>query len=281
MIYLLITLYITAVVIYTQVFKFALQAAKNHAAMTVIMEIISALFLLAFIPLFNWRLPTTWLPVVLLIIASIFYGLSDRINTTVQSGVEASTYSIIKQLATVLMFISSFVFFGEPFVVWKVIGAALIIGSNIIIFWKPHQKINKYFLMGVGSTILSAVALFFDVNISGQFNLPFYLIISFVVSAITVTIVCKVSPKKIITECRQNKRIWYMVLVGLASAGLMLTNLLAYQTERVSIVAPLLATTVLANVIVGYIVLKERDHLVKKIFAACLIIIGVIILSFV
>jgi len=281
MTYLFIILYVIFVVIYTQFFKLALQTAKDHAVITIMMELIGAVALIFFIPFFDWKLPINWLPVALLAIASIFYGLSDRINTTVRSGVEASTYSMIKQFSTVLMIIAGFTFFGEPLVFAKIIGAALIIISNVMIFWKPHQKVNKYFLMGIGSTTLFTIALFFDVNISKQFNLPFYIIMSTVMSAITVTIVCRVSPKKIIAETKHNKRIGYMVIVGFASAVMTLMMLLAYQTGKVAVVAPLLATSVIANVVVGYIFLKERGNLLKKIIAACLIIIGVVMLSLV
>jgi drug/metabolite transporter (DMT)-like permease len=263
------------------VYKFVLQTSKDHGAMTVMMQVISAVLVAAFIPLFGWQLPSNWLPVILLVVASIFYGLSDRINTTVRSGVEASTYGIIKQLSTVMMVVFGFVFFGEPFVLWKVIGAVLIVASNILIFWEPHQKINKYFLMGIGSALLFSIALLFDVNVSGQFNLPFYLMISFCIAAITVVATCRVSPKKIIAEYRQNKRVMLMAIVGLMSAGMMLVQLLAYQTAQMTIVAPLFATSILANVIVGYIVLEERDHLLKKIIAACLIFVGAALVGFV
>ena len=33
----------------------------------------------------------------------VFYSISDRLNTTVRSGIEASTFSIIRQLSTVFM----------------------------------------------------------------------------------------------------------------------------------------------------------------------------------
>jgi drug/metabolite transporter (DMT)-like permease len=276
--YVFIILFIIFAAVYTQVFKFALQTAKDYAVMTILMEIISAGLVALFIPLFDWRLPTDWSPVILLVIASIFYGVSSRINTTVRSGIEASTYLIIKQLSAVFMVIFGFLFLGEALILWKILGAILIITGNIIVFWKPHQKINKYFLMGVGSSVLFAVALFFDVNVSGQFNLPFYLFAGFTISAITVALSCRVSPQKIIAEVKQNKRIRYMVIVGSSSAGMMLTQLLAYQASEVSVVAPLLATSVLANVFVGYIALKERDHLPRKILAAVLVVIGVILI---
>ena len=278
MTYLFVVFNIIVSVIFTQTFKFALKNAKDHGAITIFMEGFGALFIALLIPFFHWKLPTNWWPVFLLIAASVFYGISDRINTTVRSGVEASTYSVIKQLSPVFMILAGFLFFHERFVLWQMFGAALIIASNIIIFWRPHQKINKYFVMGVGSTILYTIALFFDVNVSGQFNLPFYLMTSFAVSVLIVMVISRISPRKIIAEWKANKRIKFMMIVGISGSLSTLTALLAYQTGQLSIVAPLLATTVLANVVVGYIFLKERDNLPRKIFAACLIILGIILL---
>jgi O-antigen/teichoic acid export membrane protein len=111
--YLFVAIDVCVAVVYTQVFKFALQTAKDHGAMTVLMQIIGAAFLLLFIPFFGWQFPTDPLPIILMVIAAVFYGISDRINTTVRSGVEASTYSIIKQLSTVFMIVAGFLFFKD------------------------------------------------------------------------------------------------------------------------------------------------------------------------
>jgi len=42
------------------------------------------------------------------------------------------------------------------------------------------------------------------------------------------------------------------------------------------IVAPLCSLTVILNVVVGYIFLKERNNLIKKLIAGILIVIGII-----
>lgn len=56
-------------------------------------------------------------------------------------------------------------------------------------------------------------------------------------------------------------------------------NLRAYQLGNVTIVAPLSALTVMLNVIVGYLFLKERDSLFKKIIAAIMIIISIVLIK--
>ncbi len=67
-------------------------------------------------PLFKFTIPSSWTTIGLLALACIFYALSDRMNTDVRGGLEASTFSIILQLATVFMIVAGLLFFKEPFV---------------------------------------------------------------------------------------------------------------------------------------------------------------------
>ena len=56
-------------------------------------------------------------------------------------------------------------------------------------------------------------------------------------------------------------------------------QLRAYQLGEATSVAPLCALTVIGNVIVGYVFLKERGNLWKKIIAAMLILISVFLIK--
>lgn len=70
------------------------------------------------------------------------------------------------------------------------------------------------------------------------------------------------------------------IIITALSWGIMIVSQLrAYQLQNVTIVAPLCALTVILNVMVGYLFLKERDNLLRKIIAASLIIISVILIK--
>lgn len=60
---------------------------------------------------------------------------------------------------------------------------------------------------------------------------------------------------------------------------MIVVQLRAYQLGSVTIIAPLCALTVMLNVIVGYLFLKERDNLIRKIISAILIIISIILIK--
>jgi uncharacterized membrane protein len=59
---------------------------------------------------------------------------------------------------------------------------------------------------------------------------------------------------------------------------LILFSLRAYQLGEITIVAPLSTLSILFNVILASIFLKEKDHLIKKIVVTIGIIIGIILI---
>lgn len=277
--FLFVGLYIILAVVFTQLYKIIVNNAKNDGALTVLLQLIAGISVLLFFPLFKFTFPTDWKIYVLLGTACIFYALSDRMNTTVRSGLEASTFSIIKQLSTVFMILAGLLFFKEQFIWKKIIGAGLIIFSNILIFYKKgQQKLNKYVLLGILSNIIYSVALFLDVNISDSFNLAFYVALTLLIPALFITIVERIKISSIKKEFKNgNKKA--ILITGLCWGTMIVTQLRAYQLGEATSVAPLCALTVIGNVLVGYIFLKEQNNLLKKLIAAGLIIISVFLIK--
>ncbi len=277
--FLFIVLYIVLAVAFTQFYKIVLNTSKSDGTLTVLLQFIAGLCALLLSVLFKFTFPTDWKVYLLLGIACIFYAISDRMNTTVRSGIEASTFSIIKQLSTVFMIIAGLLFFKEQFVWKKIIGAGLIIFSNILIFYKKgNQKLDRYVILGILSNIIYSVALFLDVNISDSFNLAFYVALTLLVPALFITIAERVKLSNIKKEFKNgNKKA--ILITGLCWGTMIVVQLRAYQLGEATSVAPLCALTVIGNVLVGYLFLKERNNLLKKLIAACLIIISVFLIK--
>lgn len=274
-----VSLYIILAVAFTQFYKIVTKTSKSDGTLTVLLQFIAGISALLLCPFFKFSFPTDWKVYLFLGIACIFYAISDRMNTTVRSGLEASTFSIIKQLSTVFMILAGLLFFKEPFVLKKIIGAGLIIFSNILIFYKKgKQKLDKYVFLGILSNIAFSVALFLDVNISDNFNLAFYVALTLFIPALFITIAEKVKLSNIKKEFNNgNKKA--IIITSLCWGTMIVVQLRAYQLGNVTTVAPLCALTVIGNVIVGYTLLKERDSLLKKIFSAILIIISIFLIK--
>jgi len=274
-----VILYLFFATVFTQSYKVATKSLKKAGALTVILQTTAGLTALLLCPFFEFKFPTDIKIYIFLGISIIFYAITDRINTTVRSGIEASTFSVLKQLSTTFMIIAGLVFLKEEFVITKFIGAMLIIFSNVLIFYnKGEMKFNKYVLLGIIANISFTIALFLDVNISENFNLPIYVAMTIIIPAVLISIFERISPKDIKEEfVNGNKKA--MLLTGTTWGISIVTNLRAYQLGNVTIIAPLCALTVMLNVIVGYLFLKERDHLVRKIISAILIIISIILIK--
>lgn len=274
-----VILYLIVETIFIQFYKMATKKIQKTGALTVLLEMTGGLTALALGLFFEIRFPTDIRIYIMLAISIICYTIKDRLDTKVLSGIEASTFNIIQQLSTTFMIFAGLIFFKEKFILAKFIGAMLIIFSNVLVFYKKGKfEFNKFVLLGVISNLVFTVALFLDVNISEHFNLPMYAAITLTIPAILIMIFERIKPSEIKNEfVNGNKRA--ILITAITWPMTIITSLRAYQLGNVTIVAPLCALSVMLNVIVGYLFLKEKDNLLRKIISAILIIISIILIK--
>lgn len=275
-----VIIYLIIHVIFNQFYKISTKSLTKEGALTVLLEFTGAVTILLLSPFFDMKFPTDIKVYILLGLSIIFYTIVDRMNTTVRKGIEASTFSIINQLSTVFMIFAGLLFFKDPFILNKFIGAILIVLSNIIIFYKrgDEKKLDKYVLLGIIANLFMTVAIFLDVNISDNFNLPLYAALTLGIPSILIFIFERIKFSDIKQEFKNgNKK---AILITAITWSLSIVAMLrAYQLGNVSIVAPLCALDVILNVIVAYFLLKEKDDVPKKILSACLIILGIVLIK--
>ena len=274
-----IIIYLILGVIFDQGYKIATKSLTNSGALTVLIEFTGAISVLCAIPFFEIKFPTDIKVYILLGLSIIFYTIVDRLNTVVRSGMETSTFSVIRQLSTVFMIFSGIIFLKEPFILSKFIGAILIVISNILVFYKRGEgKYDKYLILGIVANILYTVALFLDVNISENFTLPIYASLTLGIPSILIFIFERIKFKELKKEFENgNKKA--IIITGIAWSFSIVAILKAYQLGSASIVAPLASLTVILNVIVGYFLSKEKDNIPKKIISAILVILGIILIQ--
>lgn len=271
--------YLIFSVVFTQGYKIITKRMKKDGAMTILIQLIASIACIFMVPLFKIKFSADFKVYIFLFISIIFYTLNDRLGTTSRSGLEASTYSILKQLSTVFMIFAGILFFKEPFILNKFIGALLIIISNVLVFYKKdYFKFNKYLILGILANISLAIALFIDVNYSNEFNLAFYVLLTFLIPSILIKIVEKIKIKDIFLEYKNSNKI-IIFLTSISWTIMMISKLKAYQLGDIIVVAPISSLTVILNIIFGYFLLKEKNNLLKKILASILIIIGIILIK--
>jgi len=274
-----VIIYIVSAVIFDNTFKKANRDMKNAGSLTILLEIATALFSIFLIPFFKWTLPTSPRIYITLLIVTIIYAATDRLNIESRYGLDPSTFSMLKQLSTVFMIIFGFIFLKEELIIHKIIGAIIIILANLILtFEKGKVIINKYFIMSFVSNLLFALAMLINVNISDNFNLAFYTILTVSIPACIIFLFEKHSIKELKDELKLYDKKAF-ILSGLTWCLMLISSVKAYQLGSVTVVAPLFALTSIINAIIEFIFNKNKNKLIQKLIAAFLLIIGVILVK--
>jgi len=272
-----IILFLIGIVIFFQFYKLAVRNAQRDGAATILLQLIGGFSVLCLIPFLPFKFSTDIKVYLFLILACVFYGFNDRLETTSRKHLEVSVFSILGQLGTVFLILMGITVFKEPFVLTKIVGASLILFANFFIFYeKGKLKLNKYAWLGVLSKLFFSIAVSIDIGISNQFNLPFYIMLTFLLPAIVIFFGEKIKPSEIAREYRSPAKKHYLV-TGISWGLLSFFYLRAFQFGQVTTIVPIQASAVLLNVLIAYIFFKERDNGLKKIIASILVIIGIIL----
>ena len=274
-----IIMYLIIYVIFTQAYKVATKSSKNDGALTILLQFLSGIIVLLFIPFFIVQFPSDIKVYLLLGVACVFYAITDRVNTTARRGLDVSTYSILGQLSTVFLIVWGLLFFKEAVVIKKIIGAALIILGNIIVLYKKGKfELNKYVIYSLIGNLAMSIGISIDVGLSDKFNMPIYVALTLIVPSLILFLVDKAKVSDIVNEYKKgNKK---SILLVCASWGIMIITMLrAYQYGSVTTIAPIASITTILNVFVAYFYLKEKNAILKKILSAIIVILGIILIK--
>ena len=180
-----IIVYLISAVIFAQYFKTANRNMQNAGKLTILLQFFSAIFALLVIILFPIKISLSLNVYITLIIVTIIYAITDRLNIEARYGLPPSTFSMLKQLSTVFLIIFGIVLLKEEVVVTKIVGAVVILVSNLLLAYEKRKFVfNKYFMMSVAANFLFAVAMIININISSQFNIGIYTFITLFIPAL-------------------------------------------------------------------------------------------------
>lgn len=272
-------IYLVLYILFTQMYKMATKSSKNDGALTILLQLLGGIFVLVFMPFFKMQFPTNLSTYIFLGIAIIFYAIADRVNTTARRGLEVSVYSILGQLSTVFVIVWGLLFFKEEIIIKKLFGAFLILLGNVIVLYKKGKfEWNKYIFFSLLGNLAMSIGITVDVGISDQFNMPIYVALTLIVPALLILIAEKVKIKDIVSEYKNGNKKAIMI-VGISWGIMIIEMLRTYQFGTVTTIAPLCATTTILNVFVAYFALKEKDSLLKKILAAIIVVLGIVLIK--
>lgn len=275
--FLILTLIFNA--LFTQFYKKATDTLCKEGALTVLLEWLGSFFLLLFVPFFPMKFSTDFVIFLCFGVILILYTISDRIGTTVRKGLEASVYSIVRQLSFVFLFFFGIILAKEKFSFYSLSGAILLLLANFILLYEKKKFTwNRAIKLGVLGSFVYAVALFIDINIASYFNLAFYVLLSLFIPSLLIFLFERLSLKDIKKEFKVGNKL-YLFLTSFSWGMSILTQLRAYQLGNITIVAPLCALSPILNVFVSYFFLKEKKRLFTKVIAGVLILLGIILIQ--
>ena len=266
--------YLVFALIFSQGFKKVNRTMKNASALTVLLELFTGLFAIVMSIFFKYTFPSDIKVYITLFVVTIIYAVTDRLNIEARYGLSPSNFSMLKQLSTVFLVIFGLVFLKEQLVFKKILGAIIIVVSNVMLAVNKDGKFefNKYFIFCLISNFLFAVAMFINVNISSMFNIGIYTLITVFIPSIIIKLFSRLSFKDLEEEFNlYNKPLF--ILVSFAWCMMLISSVKAYEYGSISVVAPLLTLTALTNTIYEFIVDKDKKRFYYKLVISILILI--------
>ncbi len=215
----------------------------------------------------------------------ILYSVGPSLYWRALKHLPASEVSILYNLTTLYIFILAVSFGTETFSVIRLIGGLCIVAAAIIIgIFNQHKskvKVNKYFWMLMASTILYAFAALTDnvIITKAYFSPLFFQMINFGIPSVLILLINPFTFKHLKKMYRPKvlKHIWMNGVFFFISFWAIFQ---AYKSGGVtSEVNFVLATETVLTVALASFLLGEKKHMKMKILCACIVSVGIYLLS--
>lgn len=243
-------------------------------------QILIAILILPLVLLQGFRVPVFDKNLFYFIIAAALWAGASIFNFKALKLIEASEVTILSSVKVVVTIIASIIFLQESFNGLNILGTIAVLFSIFLVTnLKKGIKFNKGIIYTFAMALFSGLAIVAD-----GFNVHNYDVVSYnaITNFLVVCILLGFNPKSI----KQSKQFLSMNLLkkmlplGLFATFQGLAYMLALASGgNTSQVGTIRQASVIVTVILAVIFLKERDYLIRKLIAAVLVTIGVILLS--
>lgn len=251
--------------------------SKNSRAMAILFNSIAAtiaLFIFTITNSFkNLTLPNTVSAWFLVIIASFFYAMFERGRFIAAKLLDASVLITIANISVLVAFAGSLFLYSEPLTFNKLFGSVLIIGALFLVSFndKVKKSDKKGLLIAIVISVMLGLAWMLDKLGTQYFNANTYNILVW-----TIPIVFIYFPKIKFSIIKAEFKLvtWKVfILSGLNVVGYLM-QLKALEIGEATRVIPIVQTSTLFTIFFGIILLKEREHITRKVIAGLMAIAG-------
>jgi len=215
-----------------------------------------------------------------LIITAVIYGLATICIYKSLKTVEASVFTILFASRAVWTVLGGVVLLHESFFPIQILGAALILGSVVLISWtKMSLKMQAGEYYALAAAGLFAIGTINDAYVLQNADPATYLIYGFIAPGILIWLLYWKKSKIILQTMtsRASLNVWLISVVYAASA---LGFFWAYKVgNNIAQIASVYQISSILTVILAIVLLKERGQLLRKIIAAVIGLVGVYLVS--
>lgn len=219
----------------------------------------------------------TWIQVLLIIGATLGYGLYERTHFLARKELEASTTAILFRLTPVITFIGALLFLHEPFTITKFAGSAILIGASLVVVHKnPKLQASSAVWIAVFAAVMLGLAGVFDKPAS--FGIPANL---YSVALWGLSLIIVAFPTISLSQLKTEFIIggWKVAITALLNVIGFVFYVQALSLADASLVTPVTSSSGTLTVIAGIFFLKEKSFVGRKILAGILMAFGILLLK--
>lgn len=278
-----VCVFVVSQVVFLQTFKVITKDTKSIGALTVLIQLISAVAAIIISPAFKWTWPKggDWLSWVLLVLSFILFAVNDRLDATTRKHLDISVDTMLHQSYRLLFVPLLVLAFGVSRFSWAaLVGGVVIVFANMFLLYEKGKfRFNRYIIIKLISVVIFAFALISQMKAVSNFNVGFMVMLSYIVPALLLSSVKQATPRTLVAEIKRPQ--WWVILIcGVMQMINSVAFFMAMQYGNRIKVNAITAVGVLLNTIAAFIFLKERKNLVVKAIASAVIVGSMVLIAF-
>lgn len=251
--------------------------SKHPRAMAVLFNSIAALIAFLIFTLTgafkSFVLPTAPKAWVALLVASFCYAMFERGRFVAAKLLDASVMTTIVNISVLVAFVGALFLYSEPLSLHKLLGGFLIIGALFLV--SMNNKTKKFSKEGITVAVTISIMLGLGWMLD-KLGAQFFNASTYNIFIWTVPIVFIYFPHIGFDVMKTELKLasWKVILLaGLNVIGYLL-QLKALEIAEATRVIPIVQTSTLLTILLGIVLLKEREHIPRKIIAGLMAISG-------
>jgi drug/metabolite transporter (DMT)-like permease len=253
----------------------------NPTTFSILEAFVAMTFSGLFVLIFGFEFTGGTKEFILLMIKSMISGGAALLLTTSLKQIVASEYQIISSSRIFITILAGIIFFGEDLTLVNVVSAILVICAILLIAIRKNKiKLTKYHLFAFAATFLFGIVFSTDKYLSDYYNNFSMLLLTFVFSQLFKFIVTPENLKLVPKALKNKSYIVPTLITGSFLAGIYLFQYYAYQVGGyLSTVNIIKGTSTVFIVVLSAIFLKDKEILGKKVIAAVLVSLALILIK--